>query len=47
MIVALWQRWTRDGHFRWLALCLGILIADLFVGSLLVAWELRLLREAW
>ena len=47
MIVALWLRWTRDGHFRWLALCLGILVLDLFVGAALLRWELALLREAW
>ena len=47
MIVALWHRWTRDHHFRWLALCLGILVLDLFVGAALLRWELALLREAW
>jgi hypothetical protein len=47
VIVALWYRWTRDGHYRWLALCLAILALDLFVGSALLAWEIRLLRDAW
>lgn len=47
MILALWQRWTRDGHFRWLALCLAILVADLFVGTALLAWEIALVRDAW
>ena len=46
MILALWHRWIQDGHYRWLALCLAILVADLFVGSALLAWELSLLREA-
>lgn len=45
MIVLLWQRWTADRHFRWLALCLAILTLDLLVGSALVAWELSVLRE--
>ena len=45
MIVALWHRWTRDRHFRWLALCLGVLVLDFFVGSALIAWELWMLRE--
>lgn len=47
MIVALWHRWTQDRHYRWLALCLAILAIDLLVGSALLAWEIRLLREAW
>lgn len=47
MIFALWHRWTRDRHFRWIALLLAILVVDLFVGSALIAWEIRLLREAW
>ncbi len=46
MIVALGHRWTRDRHFRWLALCLGVLVLDFFVGSALIAWGLSLLREA-
>jgi hypothetical protein len=37
----------RDGHYRWLVLCLAILTLDLFVGSALLAWEMRLLRDAW
>ena len=47
MIVAAWYRWTRDHHFRWLALCLAILVADLFVGSALIAWEISVLRDVW
>lgn len=47
MIIALWYRWTQDGHFRWLALCLAILIADMFIGSALIAWEIALLKDAW
>ena len=47
MIVALWYRWTRDGHYRWLLLCLGILVLDLFVGAALLRWELSLIRESW
>lgn len=45
MIIALWYRWTHDRHYRWLALCLGILVADLFVGSALIAWEISLMRD--
>jgi hypothetical protein len=47
VIVALWHRWSRDGHYRWLALCLGVLVLDLFVGAWLVAWEIRLLKDLW
>lgn len=47
MIVALWHRWTRDRRSRWLALCLAILVADLFVGSALIAWEIALVKDAW
>ena len=47
MIVALWSRWTRDHHYRWLALCLGVLALDMLIGSALVAYEVRLIREAW
>jgi hypothetical protein len=47
MILALWHRWLHDYHYRWLALCLAILVADLFVGSALLAWEIALVREAW
>lgn len=47
MIFALWQRWLQHGHFRWLAILMALLVVDLFVGSALVAWEIRLLREAW
>jgi len=47
VIVALWTRWLHDHHYRWLALCLGILAADVLVGAALIRWEMALLREAW
>ena len=47
MIIVLWHRWTQSGHSRWLALCLALLVADLLVGSALIAWEIRMVRGAW
>lgn len=47
MIVALWHRWTHDHRLRWLTLCLAILALDVAIGSWLIAWELRMLREVW
>lgn len=47
MIVALWHRWTQQRAYRWLVILLALFVVDLLVGSLLIGWELRLLREAW
>ena len=47
MIIALWARWRQDGRWRWLALVLAVLVLDAFVGSTLLSWEIRQLKEAW
>ncbi len=37
MIIALYHRWLRERHLRWLALGIIILAADLLAGAFLVA----------
>lgn len=45
MIVALWHRWTQDRRWRYLALCIAVLVADFFIGAWLIAWEIRIFKE--
>ena len=47
MIVALWHRWTQSGQWWWLLVLGSVLLADILIGSWLIAWELKLLKEAW
>lgn len=47
MIIALWLRFVDEGAWKWLALAAAIVALDVFVGSWLIAQELRLLREVW
>jgi hypothetical protein len=45
VIVALWHRWQSGHGWRYLALALAVLALDAFVGSALLAWELRVFKE--
>ena len=47
MLIAIWHRWTQSGQWWWLALLAGVLLVDVLIGSWLIAWELKLLKEAW
>ena len=47
MIYALWGRWRLGGQWWWLALIGAVLLLDIFIGSWLIAWELKILKEAW
>jgi hypothetical protein len=47
VIVALWHRWQTGHGLHYLALALAVLALDIFLGSALLAWELRVLREVW
>lgn len=47
MIVAAWYRWVQTRQWWWLCLLVGILLLDVLFASYIVAWELRMLREAW
>lgn len=47
MIIALWHRWVEQGQWWWLLLIGGVLLLDVLIGSWLIAWEIRLLKEAW
>jgi len=44
VIVALWRRWTGDGSRWWLAFLLAVVLLDAFVGSWIIAHEIRLLQ---
>ena len=47
MIVAIWHKWVEQGQWWWLALIGVVLLLDVLIGSWLIAWELKLLKEAW
>jgi hypothetical protein len=47
VIIALWHRYVTQGQWWWLALLGGVLLLDVLIGSWLIAWEIRLLKEAW
>jgi hypothetical protein len=41
----MWRRWVEQGQWWWLALIAAVLALDVFVGSWLIAWELRVLER--
>ena len=45
MLIAIWRTWVERRQWWWLALMGAVLLLDVFVGSWLIAWEIRLLRE--
>ena len=45
MIVALWYRWIQSKQWRWLVITGAVIILDLLIGTWLIAWELRFLKE--
>ena len=45
MIIAAWRRWVDSGQWWWLAVLAGVLLADVVIGSWLLAYELELLKE--
>jgi len=47
VIVALWRTWIERGQWWWLALIAAAMLLDVFIGSWLIAQELRILKEAW
>lgn len=47
MISAIWRRWIERGQWWWLALLGVVLLADIIIGSWLIAWELKLFKELW
>ena len=46
MIIAIWHRYVTGSRW-WLILLTGVLFADILIGSWLLVWELRILKEAW
>ena len=45
MIIALWYRWTSERKLRWLLLAVAVVVADLLIGTRLVAWEIEVMRQ--
>ena len=47
MIILLWQKWREEGHLKWIALVLAVLVLDAFVGSTIIAWEIEAIKNMW
>ena len=47
MIFAIWRTWVERGQWWWLLILGAVLLTDVLIGSWLIGWELRLLKEAW
>lgn len=47
MIFAIWRTWVERGQWWWLVLLGVVLLLDVLIGSWLIAWELRIFKEAW
>ena len=46
MIVLLWNRY-RTGPAWWLLVLGAFLLADALIGTWLLSWEIRMLKEQW
>ena len=45
MLIAIWARWRMERRWWWIALIVGVLAADVLIGSWLVAWEIKAFKE--
>jgi len=45
VVIAIWRKWVEQGQWWWLALIAAVLLADVLIGSWLLAWEIRTLKE--